>query len=591
MSGLPAESPRQARALPDYLPARMVNEFVYCPRLFFYEWVEGVFLDSADTLEGKAQHKRVDQEGNSLCEPEQLEGVRLQARSILLSSEQHRVIARMDLLEVADGHVCPVDYKHGRPRETAEGLEVWPTDRVQLAVQALILRENGYRCQEGYVYYLTTKQRVRVGFSEEVMEEAGRAIAEAWKLAQSGELPPPLVASPKCVSCSLAPICLPDEVALLRQGPQLPSPHQLSLFDSNDSAPRKPPASETRLLMTARDDLKPVYVNTQGLRVGRSHSLLEVKDGQSVVLQIRPNEINQLNVMGNVQLTTQAIQLLCEQETPVCYFSQGGWFYGITQPLSTKNVFLRQRQFRLADEPWFCLRLARQLVAGKIRNQRTLLMRNHGQPDDRVLRGLKELAERSEQAASMEALLGLEGQAGRLYFGSFNGLIKVEPEEGIDPMFRLDFSSRNRRPPRDPVNALLSLAYSLLVKDFTIACYAAGFDPMMGFYHQPRFGRPSLALDLMEPFRPLVADSAVLQAINNRMVSAKDFLRVGASVALTAAGRKAFYRAYELRMDVLVTHPLFDYRVSYRRLLDIQVRLLAKYMAGEIDHYPVLVTR
>jgi CRISPR-associated protein Cas1 len=515
MTGLPAESPPQARALPDYLPARMVNEFVYCPRLFFYEWVEGVFLDSADTLEGKAQHKRVDQEGNSLCGPEQLEGARLQARSILLSSEQHRVIARMDLLEVADGHVCPVDYKHGRPRETAEGLEVWPTDRVQLAVQALILRENGYRCQEGYVYYLTTKQRVRVGFSDEVMEEAGRAIAEAWKLAQSRELPPPLVASPKCLGCSLAPICLPDEVALLRQGSALPGAHQLSLFDGDDSAPRKPAASETRLLMTPRDDLKPVYLNTQGLRVGRSHSVLEVKDGQSVVMEIRPNEINQLNVMGNVQLTTQAIQLLCEQDTPVCYFSQGGWFYGITQPLSTKNVFLRQRQFRLADEPWFCLRLARQLVAGKIRNQRTLLMRNHAQPDDRLLRGLKELAERSEGAASMEELLGLEGQAGRLYFGSFNGLIKVEPEEGIDPMFRLDLSSRNRRPPRDPVNALLSLAYSLLVKDLTIACYAAGFDPMMGFYHQPRFGRPSLALDLMEPFRPLVADSAVLQAINN----------------------------------------------------------------------------
>ncbi|MBM3800688.1 MAG: CRISPR-associated endonuclease Cas1 [Acidimicrobiia bacterium] len=130
-----------------------------------------------------------------------------------------------------------------------------------------------------------------------------------------------------------------------------------------------------------------------------------------------------------------------------------------------------------------------------------------------------------------------------------------------------------------------------LAKDFTIACYAVGFDPMLRFYHQPRFGRPALALNLMEPFRPLVADSCVIQAINNRMVSPDDFLMVGQAVALTPQGRKAFYRAYELRMDTLVTHPLFDYRVSYRRLLEIQARLLGKMLQGEIGKYPVFVTR
>jgi len=113
---------------------------------------------------------------------------------------------------------------------------------------------------------------------------------------------------------------------------------------------------------------------------------------------------------------------------------------------------------------------------------------------------------------------------------------------------------------RNPVNALLSLGYSLLAKDLTVACYAVGFDPYVGYYHQPRFGRPALALDLMEPFRPLIVDSAVLTAINTGMVTPRDFVRVGGSVALTTAGRKGFFRAYELRMDPLVTHPLFDYR-------------------------------
>jgi hypothetical protein len=121
--------------------------------------------------------------------------------------------------------------------------------------------------------------------------------------------------------------------------------------------------------------------------------------------------------------------------------------------------------------------------------------------------------------------------------------------------------------------------------------HATGFDPMMGFYHQPRFGRPALALDLMEPFRPLIVDSAVVTAINTKMVTPRDFIGVGETVSLTAEGRKGFYRAYELRMDTLVTHPVFGYRVSYTRLLEVQVRLVAKLLEGEIGEYPVFVTR
>jgi CRISP-associated protein Cas1 len=155
----------------------------------------------------------------------------------------------------------------------------------------------------------------------------------------------------------------------------------------------------------------------------------------------------------------------------------------------------------------------------------------------------------------------------------------------------MDFEGRNRRPPKDAVNALLSLAYSVLAKDLTVTCYAVGFDPLIGFYHQPRFGRPALALDLMEPFRPLIADSAVINAINTRMVTPSDFVSAGDSVALKPSGRKAFYRSYEARMDTLVTHPLFDYRVSYRRLLEIQARLLARWIEGEVDDYAVFVTR
>jgi len=577
--------------LPDYLPTRMVNEFVYCPRLFFYEWVEGVFRESADTVEGSVQHKRVDREGGSLPGPAEIEeSDRIHSRSVTLSSERLRVIAKMDLIEVQNGAVTPVDYKHGRPKEAKDVLDVWPTDRVQLALQALILREHGYDCPEGIVYYATTKQRVRVEFDETLIKEAEAAVERAWTVAAFEPIPPPLEDSPKCVGCSLAPICLPDEVNCLRIGADESDAEQLALF-GNGAAPRKPAAREVRRLIVPRDELRPVYLNTQGLRIGKSGSVLEVKEKEALAQELRIGEMCQLNLMGNVQITTQAVQALCEAEIPISYFSQGGWFYGITTGLSTKNVFLRERQFAQAAQPWFCKRLARSLVAGKIRNQRTMILRNHVEPEAVVLSGLKEMAENAESADELAELLGIEGNAARLYFGSFAGLIKTETPDDVPKALRFDFEGRNRRPPRDGVNALLSLGYSLLAKDLTIASYAVGFDPMMGFYHQPRFGRPALALDLMEPFRPLIVDSAVITAINTEMVGAKDLLQVGESVALTPAGRKAFFRAYELRMDTLVTHPLFGYRVTYRRLLEIQARLLAKVLEGELDEYPTFITR
>lgn len=578
-------------SVPEYLPARMLNEYVYCPRLFFYEWVIGVFQENADTLEGKSQHKRVDAVASPLPSADELDDT-MRSRSVSMSSDRYGVIARMDLIEVNNGAVTPVDYKHGQPREAQEGLQLWPADRIQLAVQCLILRDNGYQCDEGLVYYFKTKQRVRVQFDDALFSETLQVIEEARSVAASGVIPPPLVDSPKCPGCSLVGICLPDETAGLSLPREMPEKQgiQLSLFEDHQTTARK--SSPVRRLIAPRDDLRPAYLNTHGMRVGKSGDVLQVRDKQSTLKQeMRIREISQLNLLGNIQITTQAVQALCENGIPICYFSQGGWFYGITTGMNVKNVFLRKSQYRLADEQWFALSFARQLIAGKIRNQRTLLQRNHIEPRAITLQQMKNMAERAEQASDMEELLGIEGNAARLYFGDFSGMIKTEEQSDASNQFAFDFSKRNRRPPRDAVNALLSFVYSLLAKDCTIACYAVGLDPMLGFYHQPRFGRPSLALDLMEPFRPLIGESTVLSAINNRMVQPRDFVAAGPSVALTPGGRKGLLHAYELRMDTLVTHPIFDYRVSYRRLLEIQARLFARLLENEIKTYPVFVTR
>ncbi len=592
MSAQPAlDLPPSRRALPEYLPARMVNQHVYCPRLFYFEQVEGVFEHNEYTVEGDVQHKRVDKEDRKSAPKPGEEQEPVVVRSLMLSSEEHRVIAKLDLAEFEDGRATPVDYKRGRPMRGEDGMGAWPGDRVQLAIQGLVLRANGYHCEEGVLFYQKTRQRVRVLFDDETITWAENAITEAWETAASDEMPPPLIDSPKCPGCSLVGICMPDETWHLWSHPYDGGTSQLALFGRRAKVLDMPAARAARLLVAPRSELKPLYVNSPKLRVGKSGGVLRIKEGDQVVQEARISGISQVNLMGASQITTQAVQELCRTEKPICYFSQRGWFYGITTGLGTKNVFLRKAQFSFADEEWFCIRLARKLVAGKIRNQRTMLLRNHVEPPAVALREMKQLIGRAERAGSLDELLGMEGWAARIYFGLFAGMLKREHSRESEPGITFDFEARNRRPPRDPVNALLSLGYSLLSKDLTIACYAVGFDPMIGFYHQPRHGRPALALDLMEPLRPLIADSAVLSAVNTRMVSERDFVSAGRAVSLTPGGRKGFFRAYEARMDSLVTHPFFGYQVSYRRLLEIQARLLAKTLQGELGEYPVFVTR
>jgi len=425
----------------------------------------------------------------------------------------------------------------------------------------------------------------------------------------AGPMPAPLVNSPKCVRCSLAPVCLPDETRILGQVLPTDTDAKGDTGSRTAIAEREKP----RRLIASRDDTRPLYLNTPGLRVGCRDEVLQVKQKDSLLEEVRIRDVCHVALFGNIQISTQAIQALCEREIPVTYFSMGGWFYGITRGHELKNVFLRMEQFRLARDKTTCLALARQMVHGKIRNHRTMVMRNHVEPPEPAILRLKRASEDALSARSLEELLGIEGAAASLYFQQFNGMIKAAddlPHSGADPgvepdaetaapsdsgngkpVFTFNFENRNRRPPTDPVNAMLSLAYSLLTKDCTLAALAVGFDPYIGFYHQPRFGRPALGLDLLEEFRPLIAESTVLNCINNRVITEKDFVRAGQTVNLSAPGRKRFFQTYEQRMSSLITHPLFDYKVSYRRALELQARLLAKSLTGEIPEYVPLLTR
>lgn len=463
----------QAEAAPGLIPARMLNEFTFCKRLFFLEWVDRLWAPNADTEEGDYHHRRVDSGGGAAPLP-------------------------------AEGDI---------------------TDD-------LIARTLG-------------------------------TVAEARALAASLAPPPPLRSSPKCGRCSLVGICLPDEINVLagREGTAKP-----------------------RRLLAADPDAHPLYITEQGATVGIDGGRLTVTKYRQELASVRLIDVLQLSIFGNVQITAQAMRTLFDTGIGVFHFTYGGWLTGISSGLPSKNVNLRIRQSLAAVR--HDLTAPRRMIAGKIRNARVFLRRNSGDSATRVVAQLATLAEQAEQATTPATLLGLEGTAARLYFGAFPTMIRDVSLPG--PPFT---GLRNRRPPTDAVNCLLSFCYSLLTKEMLSACLVVGFDPYLGLFHRPRFGRPALALDLAEEFRPLLADSTVLTLLNNREINSSHFIVRAGAVTLTQDGRRTVLRAWERRMTTSVRHPIFDYQVTYRRAIELQVRILAAYLTGELAAYEPLVTR
>jgi len=273
-----------------------------------------------------------------------------------------------------------------------------------------------------------------------------------------------------------------------------------------------------------------------------------------------------------------------QRNVPVLHFSHGGWFLGICHGNSHKNVLLRIKQFQWAGDEDKSLSIARKMVAAKIENSRMRLRRYDPDVPEMVLESLANLVKDAENASSRQSLLGIEGAAAGAYFSRLGSLLKTNPGD-------FSFEGRNKRPPRDPVNSVLSYLYGVLTKELFTTVQAAGFDPYLGFYHQPRYGRPALALDIMEEFRPVIADAAMLSLFNNEELTAKDFIRTGIGISIMPEAKRKVIAAYEHRMQTEVTHPIFSYKVSYRRVLEVQSRLLARVLSGELKEYPAFISR
>lgn len=556
---------------PDYVPARMVNEFVYCPRLAFLEWVQGEWDDNLDTVQGRWAHRRVDQQPATAVpapgEADDTDAVArpLTARSVTLSSEELGAIARLDLLEKAGRIATPVDYKRGRAPDIENG--AFDPERVQLCLQGLILQDNGYDCTRGVLYFVESKTRVDVAFDTDLIALTKAALRGIRQVAASDTAPPPLVDSPKCVRCALNGICLPDETRV---------------WAGSD-------VEEPRRLVPSRTDALPVYVQSQGGSIGKVGDRLKVTTPDGEPVTVRLLDISALAVFGQVQVTTQALKSLLDEGVPITFHSHSGWLNGMLDAgVGHKNVEVRIRQHAVAASPEQALVLARRFVEGKILNQRTLLRRNLQDANPDRLGRLAMHARQSRTASAGDVLMGIEGMAARLYFEALPSLFR-----GTGAWAGRVFAEhrRNRRPPKDEVNAILSFLYALLVREVTTAAARVGFDPYVGLLHQPRYGRPSLGLDLAEEFRPIVADSVALRLFNEGELSSNDFVRRARGVTLTPFARRRAIAAFERRLAQTVTHPVLKYSASYRRVIELQARLLRAVLLGEAVAYRSFTTR
>jgi CRISPR-associated protein Cas1 len=541
------------------IPARMINEVAYCPRLFALEHVAGEWADNVHTIEGKVTHRVVDQPTTvGLPDPttEEDPDRPTTVRSVLLGDTGLGMIAKIDLV-ASEGRVAvPIDYKKGQIADTPE--LAWEPERVQVAAQAMLLRAHGYEVPHGILYFAGSKRRVTVELTDALLARTLACRDEARRIITQGTLPPPLVDSPKCKGCSLVGICLPDEHNLLvgeREG-------------------------EVRPLIPARDDAVPLHVQLKYGTVRLDGGEIVIREGNTVVGKARLNETSSVALYGNISMSTPLLHELASRDIPVNLHSFGGWYHATFAPSAGHNVLTRVAQHAASADPACSLPIAAAIVEAKIRNQRTLLRRNARDLPITALQAMQDAAEQSLTAPDHDTLRGIEGNAARVYFEHLQRMIRAD----LGGMFQFD--GRNRRPPRDPVNCLLSFAYACLVRECTNAARRVGLDPYVGFLHVPRHGRPALSLDLMEEFRPLIADSIVLNAINNEVLTLSDFLVHPTGVALQPEGKKRFLRVLERRLDELVTHPLVGTRLSYRRMLELQARFIGKTVLGEVARYP-----
>lgn len=544
-------------AKPETIRVSALHALAYCPRLFYLEEVEELYTQDAAVFAGRRLHTELEKQ-----EDEEWE-------ELFLESEELGLRGRLDALRTRDGQTIPYEHKRGRAhRDENKQPQAWESDRLQILAYAFLLESAlGITIKEGRIRYHADNVLIHVPLDDSGRAAVREAIQQARTLRQSTHRPPVTDNERLCTRCSLSPVCLPEEARLAHDHEWQP----IRMFPEDD-------------------ERQVIHVLEPGTAVGRTGEQIKISRRHQPIETVPARQVGQLVLHSFSQISTQALHFCADQGIGVHFVSGGGRYLG---SFDTRNgsVQRRIRQYTALSLPDTCLELARKLVACRAQGQRKFLMRGKGKAKaserlTKVIAQMKAVLKLVPQAKSLESLLGYEGNLAALYFDALPNLISDDaPREMI-------FNDRNRRPPKDRFNCLLGFGYALLLKDVMNAILTVGLEPALGFYHQPRSQAAPLALDLMEIFRVPLVDMIVMASVNRNQWDIKaDFDIRGQQVWLSETGKRKFVELYENRKQETWKHPATGYSLTYRRLLELEVRLLEKEWMGEGGLFGQLIVR
>jgi len=542
--------PQSPEAAEPPLRVMALHALLYCERLFYLEEVEEIRVADAAVYAGRRLHvEEVTPEDET---PEK--------RSFKVSSDAWGLFGKVDAVRRRDGHWVAIEHKRGRCRRDDQGKpQAWPSDRVQATAYAVLLEEAlGEPVPQARIRYHAEGVTAFVEIDAAARRDLAKAVERARELRCSTRRPPVAENENLCPRCSLAPVCLPEEERLA----------------AVPDAGREPPK-----LFPSRRDEQTLHVVTPRSYVGRSGAtlLLSTEDEKR---KVPVEQIDCIVIHGYAQVSTQAIHLCAQHGVSIQWLTAGGK-YAAGMACSPGRVQQRIRQYQALSEPAVRLALSRRLVEAKIETQRRYVLRaSRAEPAYRAwcrphLERMCELLRQVPKAGSAGSLLGLEGTAARGYFECLRSLIDPDLPESLMP------NGRNRRPPLDRFNCLLSFGYALLQSLVHRTILAVGLEPSLGFYHQPRTAAPPLVLDLMELFRTLLWDIPLLGSLNRgQWDPTDDFAVTPAHVWLSDAGRRKAIGLFEQRLTESYRHPHTRQSLSYARIVELETRLLEKEWTG-----------
>lgn len=554
------------KQIPELIPIRRIHNYIYCPRLMYFQFVENIFIHDANVVAGEITHRRVDSPTVISFPFETDDSSPDIIRSLSLESGELGICGVIDLLKrnPVDNSWIIYDYKHGAPLKDATGeFCAKDADIVQVQLYTLLARNHQYNISAANIYYAETKTTVSVPLYENEMQLL-ELIAEVKNCA-AGNLPEPLEADTRCLYCSMNTVCLPEESLFWKSQKKITHPIQ------------RPPLAENV-------SGEVLIIHEPQAWISKKGDVLVVSVSGETVSKHPVHLLKSIFIYGAAQLSTQVICTCLSEGIQVVFFSPAGKFLGRLDTLSISGLDSRYGQYKIAESEIHSVKLAIPMIRAKISNQRVLLQRNGKLKDRSVLNLMRSLRQNAEFAETREELQGIEGKAAAVYFENFSSMLNNADFANL-------FTGRNRRPPLDPVNAMLSLGYSVLSSEISGICASVGIDSACGLLHAPRFGRPALALDIMEEFRPLIIDSVVISVINRNSVGLEDFIFSSQGCSLKKSAHQAFWSVYSRRMNEELIHPTFRYRMSYRRLIEIQVRQLWRIFRGDNTEYFPIITR